>query len=269
MSEVFAIVMAAGQGKRMKSDTPKVAHKLLKKPLLQWTIDSLLQADIKYTMVVISENPIIKKIITTNYESPTVRFCYQENPLGTAHAVQCGLKALTAPAEDRVAEGAKHNKSAAPRPWDENDKILIANGDTPCVKSATYKQLLKFHTQEKNAVTIAAFYAKNPFGYGRIVLDEEGGFFEIREEKDCSPEEKNVNLCHSGVMCVNFDILDELLPEIKNKNQASEFYLTDIVHSAKKIGQKVGFIASDHENEFAGINTPEQLESLEAALCAE
>lgn len=269
MSEVFAIVLAAGRGKRMKSDTPKVAHKLHKKPLLQWTMDALLEAGIHYTMVVIPENLVIKKILTQNYKSPFMRFCLQDKPLGTAHAVQCGLQGLTAKAKDRIAEGAKHNESPIPRPWDENDKILIAYGDTPCIKSDTYKKLLQFHTQEQNVVTVAAFYAKDPFGYGRVVLDENGDFFEIREEKDCSPDEKKGNLCHSGVMCVNFDILEELLPEIKNKNQASEFYLTDIIQAAKKFGHKVGFIASDHEREFSGVNTPEQLASLETSLCVE
>ena len=269
MSEIFAIVLAAGRGKRMKSDIPKVAHMLLKKSLLQWTIDSLLEAGIKYIMVVISENPVIKKILSENYKIPTVRSYLQEKPLGTAHAVQCGLKGLTLKASECAIGRAKKQKAPLPRPWDENDKILIANGDTPCVKGKTYKKLLQFHEQNQNAITIVAFYAKDPFGYGRVVLDNDGNFFEIREEKDCSPEEKKVNLCHSGVMCANFNILDELLPEIENKNQASEFYLTDIIHTAKKIGHKVGFIASDHENEFSGVNTPEQLESLEAALCAE
>ncbi len=274
MSEIFAIVLAAGRGKRMQSNTPKVAHMLLKKPLLNWSIDAVIGAGIKYILVVISENPVLKQMITDSYKQPMVRFCYQINPLGTAHAVQCGLAALTIKSpinkksDTSVVEDSSTEHSV-PRPWDENDKILITCGDTPGIKSDTYQKLLQFHEQEQNAVTIIAFYAKNPFGYGRIVLNGEGDFFEIREEKDCSEEEKKGNLCNSGVMCANFDILDELLPEIKNKNQASEFYLTDLIHNAKKLGHKVGFIASDHESEFSGINTPEQLKFVEAALCAE
>jgi len=272
MSEIFAIVLAAGRGKRMKSNSPKVAHMLLKKSLLQWTIDSLQEAQIKYIMTVISKTSVIEDILKNNYKEPSVRFCYQEQPLGTAHAVQCGLTALTASIDQEIEKNESKSELRIPkfpRPWDETNTILIAYGDTPCIKSQTYQTLLSFHQQESNAVTIAAFYAKDPTGYGRVILDESGDFLEICEEKDCSPEYKLVNLCHSGVMCANFDILETLLPQIQNKNQSSEFYLTDIIREAKILGHKVGFIASDHESEFSGVNTLEQLKSLEATLCAE
>lgn len=251
MSQTFAIVLAAGKGKRMKSDIPKVAHKLHKKTLLQWSIDALLGADVNHIMVVISHHPMLEEILKHNYPSEDIGFCYQDTPLGTAHAVQCGLHGL-------------QKKSC-----NDDDSILIAYGDTPNVKSATYKRLLQFHNQEHNVITIIAFYAKNPFGYGRVILDSHGEFLAIREEKDCTPAEKQIQLCHSGVMCAKFEFLNSILPQIKNKNEAAEFYLTDVIQMAKNLGYKVGFIASDHEHEFSGVNTPEQLNALEVdTVCA-
>lgn len=266
MSKIFAIVLAAGKGKRMKSNIPKVAHKLHEKTLLQWSIDALLAANIEHIMVVISHHPLIKEILEKNYAGVDIRWCYQDPPQGTGHAVKCGLDML-----QKSIDGNTCLESQTPsiRPLDEKDVILIAYGDTPNIQSTTYEKLLQFHEQENNAITIAAFYATNPFGYGRVLLNAQGEFLAIREEKDCTLAERQINLCHSGIMCANFETLNTLLPKLKNTNAASEFYLTDVIQMAKDFGYKVGFIASNHEQEFSGVNTPEQLSDLETnSLCA-
>lgn len=266
MSKIFAIVLAAGKGKRMKSNIPKVAHKLHEKTLLQWSVDAILKSQIEHIMVVISKHPLIKEILEKTYEGLDIRWCYQDPPLGTGHAVQCGLEMLQKPIDGNTCLNA-HTQLV--RPLSDDDVILIAYGDTPNVQTATYQRLLQFHSQEQNEITIAAFYTNKPFGYGRVLLNEQGEFLAIREEKDCTSEEKHINLCHSGIMCANFNVLNTLLPRLKNTNAASEFYLTDVIQMAKDLGHKVGFIASNHEYEFSGVNTPEQLSDLETnSLCA-
>jgi bifunctional UDP-N-acetylglucosamine pyrophosphorylase/glucosamine-1-phosphate N-acetyltransferase len=268
MSKVFAIVLAAGKGKRMKSDIPKVAHRLHEKTLLQWSIDAILGTGIHHIMVVISHNPLIREILEKNYAGLDVRWCYQDPPQGTGHAVRCGLEMLQKPSVD--GNTCLVSQNPAVRPLSDKDIILVAYGDTPNIQSSTYQHLLTFHAQEKNEITIAAFYAKNPFGYGRVLVNAHGEFVAIREEKDCLPEEKHINLCHSGIMCANFEIMNILLPKLTNNNAASEFYLTDVIQLAKDLGYKVGFIASNHEKEFSGVNTPEQLADLETNLsCVE
>lgn len=249
----IGIVLAAGMGKRMNSSLPKVAHVLYGKPLVIWAIESLLQAGVSKIVVVISPDQKIVEELIKNYKFHTeveIHFAYQEKPFGTGHAALCGLKV--------VEQKLKHVLESS-----FNSQILIAYGDTPAVSGKTFQDFLKFHIKNQNSFTILAFKTNNPFGYGRIVTAESSEFLSIREEKDCSEQEKNINLCNSGLLCANFIDISNALPLLKNDNSAKEYYLTDAPLISKKNGGKVGYLVGQDETEFLGINSQEQLAEME------
>ena len=252
---IVAIVLAAGQGKRMNSSLPKVAHVLLEKPLIIWVMESLVSAGIKNILPVISPTQHLVKEIIGVKNFPTdvnINFGYQDKQLGTAHAVHCGTKVI---AEIFFKEEIPSDL-----------KIVVAYGDTPAVKSETFKQLISLHEYRKNIFTILSFKAKNPYGYGRIIVDEKNDFVAIREQKDCSQEEEKIQICNSGIICANFSDLITILPMIENKNSANEYYLTDIPIYAKKRGLKIGLMVEEDESQFLGINTQEQLKDMEKVI---
>lgn len=237
----------------MNSSLPKVAHILYGKPLIIWAINSLIAANITQIIVVISPTQtIVEKII---HETPfpdgvKIQVTYQTEPLGTGHAAQSGIHAL--PALFPMGTGMPKNLN-----------VLIAYGDTPAVQGNTFQTLINQHCNEKNAFTILAFMAEEPTGYGRILTDSTSQFLAIREEKDCTPEEKQVKLCNSGFLCATYTDLAYFLPRLQNHNAAKEFYLTDIPLLARQQGKKIGIRQGVDESELLGINSQEQLAEME------
>lgn len=250
---VVGILLAAGQGKRMNSSLPKVAHVLYGKPLIIWAINSLIAANVTQIIVVISPTQIAVENILKETSFPpgvNIKVAHQLEPLGTGHAAQSGVQAipLLFSMETQVPS---------------NLNILIAYGDTPAVQGNTFQTLLNQHTQEKNAFTILAFVAKNPTGYGRILTNHTNQFLAIREEKDCTSTEKQIQLCNSGFLCAKYEDLAHFLPLLQNHNAAKEFYLTDAPLLAQQHGKKVGIRQGVDESELLGINSQEQLAEME------
>lgn len=254
MNEIsIGVILAAGMGKRMNSDLPKVIHMLCGKPLLVWVIESLIEAGITKIVIVIS--PVQTRIeeIISNYHFSNniqIKFAYQRIPLGTGDATKCGIDCVEKYFSKEISNYLNKN-------------ILIAYGDTPAVQGTTFKKFLEYHSSKENYITILAFQANNPFGYGRIVTDQNGNFIAICEEKDCSEEQKKIKLCNSGFICANYIELKNKLPLIKNNNAAKEYYLTDIPLISKQYGGKIGYMIGDDESEFLGINSQEQLAKME------
>lgn len=251
--ETVGVVLAAGMGKRMNSTLPKVAHKLLGKELVIWAIESLVSAGIKKIIVVISPKQTIVEKIISQYNFPTelqINYAYQEKPLGTGHAAQCGVIGFE---KYFLSKDKNYN----------NVNILIAYGDTPAVMGETFKEFISFHVTNRNTFSILVFETNNPFGYGRIVTDEDGNFQEICEEKDCSQEQKKIKLCNSGFLCAKYFAMKEYFPLLKSNNAANEFYLTDLPMIAKQAGKKIGYLVGRDEFEFLGINSQEQLLEME------
>lgn len=249
----IGVVLAAGMGKRMNSNIPKVAHILYGKPLVIWAIESLIKAGVTKIVVVISPTQTMVEEIISNYHFPKevlVKFAYQDKPLGTGHAALCGVEGVAKYFSNDITTHLNLN-------------ILIAYGDTPSVKSETFKEFLNYHTQQKNSFTILAFQAKNPFGYGRMITDKDGNFIAICEEKDCSDEQKKIKLSNSGFLCGNYIEMQKMFPMLKNENASKEYYLTDIPQLSKQSGGKIGYLIGSDESEFLGINSQEQLAEME------
>jgi len=253
-----AVILGAGRGKRMNSDLPKIAHQLKGRPLVSWVFQALVDSGIQRFVLVVSpeHHDFLKMLIQKEAFSSKIEivFAIQEQPLGTAHAVACGV-----------------NEFKRLHPFCEKDKLnmLVAYGDTPAVQTETFSRFMGFHQKQGNDLTILAFKSLNPFGYGRVIQGQGGEFLRICEEKDCSEEERKIDLCNSGLLCCRLDLFLALWPSVSNQNAQKEYYLTDIPLLAKELGCQVGILSSDHQKEFLGVNTQEQLVALEKALCVE
>lgn len=229
--------MAGGLGKRMESKIPKVLHMVNDKPMIVHIIEKAIRVSPEKIFVVGGKFlPIIEYAIyiykLTNY----VTFVKQEQPLGTGHAIQCCKPFLE-----------KY----------PNTNTLILSGDVPLIEINTLKILLNVN----KCVKVLTTELENPFGYGRIIENNDV-FEKILEEKDCNNEEKNIKKINSGIYCFKTPILCKYIMDIKNENQQKEYYLTDIIEIIKNnenthIEQ---YVLPDYmSNQILGVNTKEQL----------
>lgn len=228
-----AVILAAGEGKRMKSSTPKVLHKICGKEMVNWVIDGIREASIDDINVVVGKGSekVIEKTKTRN-----VSYSLQEEQLGTGHAVIC--------AEDFLKE--------------KKGTVAIFSADAPFITSETIKKFLKFHENGNYSVTILTSKVDEPFGYGRIIRDENGEVVKIVEHKDCSEAELLVNEINSAIYCFDIEDLLSSLKKINNNNAQGEYYLPDVISVLKSEGKKVGAINTELE-ETKGINSRLQL----------
>jgi bifunctional UDP-N-acetylglucosamine pyrophosphorylase/glucosamine-1-phosphate N-acetyltransferase len=239
MSGFHAVVLAAGQGTRMKSAMPKVLHPLAGLPLVAHVLKAAAAAGASRCSVVIPPDVKGFKALPASIET---RFFEQKDRLGTAHAVLMARPAL------------EHD--AGP--------VLVLYGDTPLVTPDSLKRLA-CSLENGAAMAVMGFNAKDPKGYGRFITGGGGELIAIREEKDATPEERSISLCNSGIMAFRGSLILELLSHIGNNNKAGEYYLTDAVEIARGQGHKVAFDLMS-EAEVRGVNTRAQLAEAEAVL---
>lgn len=248
-SDVVAVVLAAGFGKRMQTELPKVAHTLLGKPLVYWCLDTLVAAGVRNIVLVLSPQQSVVTELVKNYARPEnvhVEVAYQHNPQGTGHAVMSATQKI-----DELLERQKRSS--------KNASVLVSLSDMPAVPARTFDDYLNLHRNNRNDVTLMGFLPDDNFGYGRILTTNAGEFLGNREHKDCSVEEQKVRLCNSGFLCAKYDALKTLLPMLDNKNAGNEYYLTDVPNIAKNKGYRLGIFTAPHANELAGINSQAQL----------
>ena len=234
--DLSVVILAAGKGKRMRSETPKVLHKVCGHPIIYYIIKQILGLGPKNIFVVAGH----KKQHLKDYlagEFTSVRTIEQDKQLGTGHAVKM------------VRDGA----------GDFGRSMLILSGDSPLITKETLKSLISLIARGNAAAVILTSITENPGGYGRVVKNEKGEVTRIVEEADASPSEKKINEVNSSSYCFDTKLLFENIGSIDTKNSQGEYYLTDIVETLIKKGHKVGtFIVADH-NEVKGINDRSQL----------
>jgi len=222
-------VLAAGMGKRMRSNLPKVLHKVLGRAM----IDHILQ-----TVELLRPKAIA---VVTGHASEMVRehvgqpanleWVIQDKQLGTGHAVkQC----------EQVIRDVRD--------------VLIVCGDTPLLQVETLAKLVAEHRQSGSDVTVLTANPLNPFGYGRIIRDDNGHVTSIVEEKDATAAQRRISEVSSGIYCVRYEVLFELLHAIGNRNTTGEYYLPDIVPLALNAGQSVAAVMMDDADEMLGVN---------------
>ena len=231
------VILAAGQGTRMKSKIPKVLHKVLDKPML----DHVMEA----AQVVTNNKPIVvighMSDMVREHLGDKAEIALQEEQLGTGHAVMM--------AEHYI---------------DDEDEVLILCVDTPLIKGETLKEMTKIKSEGYAAVVMSAV-EEDPTGYGRIIRDESNDFMRIREQKDASEEEKAIKEINAGMYIINGKLLKENLSKLSVNNAQREYYLTDVLEHIKNAGHRIGVYQAD-KMEIMGVNSRLQLSEAERIM---
>ncbi len=236
----YALILAAGQGKRIKSDLPKVLHKVCGKEMVKHVIDTVKKAGIDDIDLIIGKGA---ELVKENTKDTGVEYSIQTEQLGTGHAVKCAKNFL-------------ENK---------NGVVAVLCGDTPLIQQDTIEKLINSHIENKNAATILTAMVDDPTGYGRIVRDESNNVLKIVEHKDCNEEELKIKEMNSAIYCFDIELLVDALEKINNDNNQGEYYLTDVIGIFKAEGKTVGAVVTDIE-ETIGVNSRVQLAEAEEIL---
>ena len=238
-----AVVLAAGLGKRMNSDLPKVLHPALGRPLVLHVLGQLDPLKPRLTVVVVGHRA---ELVRDALQGRDMAFAEQTPQLGTGHAVQMAWHAI----------------EKGP------DTLLVLAGDMPLIRTATLQLLLERHAREGNAVTFLSGVLEDPAGYGRVIRDGRDEFVKIVEEKDASPAERAVAEVNSGIYCFSRQELQEALGFLRADNRQQEYYLTDTLSLIRGRGGRIGVERASDSRELFGVNNPEQLATVEEALRA-
>ncbi|MBP7608014.1 MAG: bifunctional UDP-N-acetylglucosamine diphosphorylase/glucosamine-1-phosphate N-acetyltransferase GlmU [Steroidobacteraceae bacterium] len=234
---ISVVILAAGQGKRMKSDLPKVLQPVAGRPLLQHVIDSARELSASDIHVVYGHGG---ERVRETLAAENVTWALQAEQLGTGHAVQ---QAMPAVPDDHL--------------------VLILFGDVPLVQAATMQRLVDAATNGE-ALGVLSVRMKDPTGYGRIVRDRAGTVARIVEHKDANQKERAIDEVNTGLMAASAKRMREWLAQLRNDNAQGEYYLTDVVVLAAKAGLKVNVIPADSEDEVLGVNDKVQLAEVES-----
>lgn len=233
-----AIILAAGKGKRMKSDLPKVLHPIGGRPMVAILIDTLRSLDFRPIIVVVGHKG--KEVISALAEYP-LTFVWQREQLGTGHAVMMAREALAG------FEGV----------------TLVANGDVPFLSAGAIESLLAGHARTGAVATCLSAVFDDPTGYGRIIRDGNSDRLKaIVEEKDSCEDIRQIREINSGTFCFDNQALFDTIDQIDNDNTQSEYYLTDVVKILYAKGLRASVSVADDPDEVMGVNSPEQLQLL-------
>ena len=226
------LILAAGKGTRMKSDLPKVLHKVCGVPMVKKIVDICSNiGSIENILILGHKKEEVLKVL------PNIEYVLQEEQLGTGHAV----------------------KQAKDKFKDFTGTIMVLCGDTPLLKEETLKKLYKYHQATNATTTILTSIYENPFGYGRIVK-KDGQISGIVEEKEATEEIKAIKEVNAGVYCFDAQELLKALDKIDNNNEKGEYYLTDVIAINVKEGKKVEAFLLEDNDEILGINSKVELE---------
>lgn len=238
-----SIVLAAGKGTRLAQegvDLPKAMRLALDKPLLGYVLDAL-PTDSRDTVIVVGYK---RDYITAAF--PEYTFAVQDEQLGTGHAAMCALPAL----------------------GNYEGDVLICCGDMPLVRAETYAALVSEHKKSAAACTILSGRSDEQLPFGRVIRDENGDFSRIVEDRDCTPEERDVRELNAGIYVADVRKLASALGALKTDNAQGEYYLTDLPRILKDRGEKVSVCVREMGEELIGVNTPAQLAQVEDILRA-
>lgn len=226
---IAAIILAAGRGERMKSDTPKVLHTICSRPMLSYVLDLAADLKINKSVVVLGH----KHAQVRKFVKPGTKIAVQRKLLGTADAVKVALPLL------------KSFKGTA----------LILYGDIPLLKKETISKFLKHHIESNADVTLLTAQADKPTGYGRILRDKYASICGIVEEEDADDFQKDIKEINTGIICFNKNRLIDALKYVRPNNRKKEYYLTDIIGILYKKNCVIDGVRIDDINEALGINS--------------
>jgi len=228
MENRFAIILAAGQGTRMKSKLYKVLHPVCGKPMVQHVLDQVKQLNISDTVTIVGHGSEMVKA----YLQDQCEYALQEQQLGTAHAVM----------------------QAAPFLSTKKGVTLVICGDTPLISHETMEQLFKTHENTNAKATILTAHFDNPTGYGRIIRNDKGQVEKIVEQKDANEAELAVCEINTGTYCFDNEALFTALQNVSNSNAQGEYYLTDVIEILNNDGHIISAYQTELAEDTLGVN---------------
>jgi bifunctional UDP-N-acetylglucosamine pyrophosphorylase / glucosamine-1-phosphate N-acetyltransferase len=237
-----AIVMAAGQGTRMKSDLPKVLFPVLGRPMIHFVLDALEAGGVERAIAVVGYRADDVRAELAGRKN--VEFALQMERLGTGHAV----------------------KMAAPHVAKHEGAVLVVAGDSPLIQSQSVRTLLDYFHQHQPACLLGTLHKVNPHGLGRIVRDATGQFTGIVEEKDATEEQRKITEVNMSTYIFNCQNLLHALERLQPNNKQGEYYLTDCPGILRREGQQVEALPVLKPCEALSINTIDELAQVEAEM---
>lgn len=236
-----ALILAAGEGTRMKSTLPKVAHRILGVPLIGHVVEATRAAGVKRVVVVTGSGAeTVESLLAT----ANVEFARQDVQLGTGHAVMCAAPVLGA----------------------FKGSLLVLAGDCPLFTPETLARLIDARESAGAAVAVLTTRLADPSGYGRIVSDEDGRIAGIVEDKDLTPEQHSITEVNTSTYCFDAQTLFAHLQRLENSNAQGEYYLTDMIEVLRAEGLPVVAVEAPDATETLGINTRVQLAEAAAVM---
>lgn len=233
-----SVILAAGEGTRMKSKKPKVLHEILGRPMLFYVLNSCKHSQVEKNLVIVGHNK--EKVCEAFEDEKDVEFIEQpigdDVPYGTGYAVMNAL--------DKI---------------EDDDTVIILNGDTPIISNSTISCFMKYHEDRNNDITVLSADMKDPTNYGRIVRDESANVVAIVEEKDASEKQKLIREINSGIFAFKGSSLKSALSKIDTDNAANEMYITDTLGILVEEGKKVDSFKLRDTREILGVNSRYEL----------
>lgn len=242
MSEPIAVILAAGQGTRMKSDLPKVLCEIMGRPMIHYVLDALEASGFQKKVVVVGYQA--EKVEQELADREQVEFVVQKERKGTGHAVMVCRDAIA----------------------DHDGPLLVVAGDSPMIQPSSLNSLLQHFQDERPACLLGTLQKENPFGLGRIVRDTDGAFIGIVEEKDATEEQKKITEVNMSTYIFDNQEMLSVLSQLKNQNSQGEYYITDCPSLLLKEGKKVAALPVLKPCESLSINTVEELAIVEAEM---
>ena len=228
MKNRYVVVLAAGQGTRMRSKLFKVMHPVMGRPMVGHVVNAALEADATEVITITGHGAETIQ----DYLGDKSQFIYQEEQLGTAHAVMQAKDLL---------EG-------------KEGTTLVLSGDTPLLRAETLQELMAFHEKEEAKATILTALADDPFGYGRVISAEDDSVSKVVEEKDASEDERLVQEINTGTYCFDNQALFNALERVDNDNAQGEYYLPDVLEILKNDAEQVNAFRLENMEEALGVN---------------
>lgn len=229
--DIKSVILAAGKGTRMKSETPKVLHEIFGKTLVGYVLDNVKNITDENFVIVGHHAEEVEAFVQNNYEN--TRTVLQTPQLGTGHAVSMVCPILK----------------------DYKGLVLILCGDTPLITEDTLKKFIDFHNENKSDLTVMSTIFDNPANYGRIIRDSDNSLKCIVEEKDATPEQKAVKEVNAGIYCIDWAKIQPAFSQLTSNNAQGEYYLTDIIEWGKKNLLSVNAYIMENNEEIFGINS--------------
>jgi len=242
MNKVAVVILAAGMGTRMQSDKAKVLHEIANQPMIIYVVEAARKVAGANVIVVIGHQAQTVRVCLSGFDQ--LIFAHQEKQLGTAHAVLCALPYIP----------------------DHCEEVVILCGDVPLIEPETITGLIEDHLNDARDISLLAVRLENPYGYGRVLLDENNLVSGIIEEADASATQKKIKLINTGIYCINKRFLLKALPKIGSDNAQGELYLTDIMEIGYREKKKMGVRVATDCQQIIGVNTCQDLEMVEEIM---